>query len=114
MSENQLMELLKSTMSRFEEKLDSINKELQDYKQNFQISLLNLQNKVDIHETKLQTVDKFFNKSLKDKIVDKIIDGTILGFSGCVGIFAFIMIFKAMGSNIFTILKPIISAVFGV
>lgn len=113
MSENQLIELLKTTMDRFEDKLDCINKELAEYKQNFQISILNMQNKIDVHETKLKAVDAYFNKSLKEKIIDKVIDGSILGFSGCVGIFAFIMIFKAMGSNIFTILKPIITAVFG-
>lgn len=114
MSDKEIVDMLKESITRFENKLDTINKELQEYKSNFQLNLTNLSNKVDIHETKLTNIDKHFNKSLKERIIDKIIDGSISGFSGCVGIFLFFLIFKATGSNILNIIKPIFSAVFGI
>lgn len=113
MSDKEIVDMLKESITRFENKLDTINKELQEYKSNFQLNLTNLSNKVDIHEKQLQTVDKYFNKSLKDRIVDKIVDGSIAGFSGCLGVFLFVIVFKSTGSNIFNILKPLVAGIFG-
>jgi len=113
MSDKEIIDMLKDSITRFESKLDKINSELQEYKSNFQINLTNLTNKVDIHDTKLQTLDKFFNKSLKDRIIDKIIDGSLSGFSACVGVFLFVIIFKSTGSNIFNIIKPLLSGILG-
>lgn len=114
MSENQIIELLKSTMERFENKLDSINKELQEYKQNFQTNLLTIQNRVEIQETKVKSIENTLSKPFKERILDMVLQGIIYSISTCLGISIFFMILKGIGGNILTILKPILSAFVGV
>lgn len=111
MSEETILEKL---VERIENKLDCISKDLNEFKNGVTVSMNSLTNRVENTENKVKNIENSMNKPLKDRFLDMCINGLTYSFSACIGIGAFILVFKATGSSIFTMLKPILSAIIGV
>lgn len=110
MSEN----ILEMLFQKLDVKLDTIQKEINDFKTGFQANLINLQNKVDVQEVKIKNVENVLSKPFKEKLLDMVLQGFVYSISVCLGISIFFMILKGIGGDILTILKPILSAFVGI
>jgi len=111
MSEETMLEKL---VERVETKLDNISKELNEFKNGISISMTNFTNRHENTENKVKNIENSMNKTIKERFLDMCINGLVYSFSACLGVGVFLMLFKMTGSSIFTIIKPIVAAFFGI
>lgn len=106
--------MLEKLFEKVECKLDRLSKDLNEFKNGVSISMTSLTNRVENTENKVKNIENALPKPIKDRFLDMCINGLVYSFSACLGIGAFLIIFKLTGSSFFTMLKPIISAIFGI